>query len=213
MPKPVDEGEISEEILTSIDAGLDTFGTTIKSVVYYSFKKTYGLEREDILRRPDTFQNCLHEFFGAGTKIVETAIVSSISKKCRMEERQFGGNIRNAIFSAMPRLEEESFSYLMVESIENGLANVIGKKGSEAVIRNFGLKDKAVNPEAFHQAMVSAMRESGANVLEKAIIKEIYAKYGQRFNSGSSFEFGQEFNTAKDLFLGDDQMLPQTIII
>jgi hypothetical protein len=97
--------------------------------------------------------------------------------------------------------QEKSFSQMMSQSIEDGLGNVIGKTGSQAVMINFGLKDKAVDPEAFHKAMVNALREHSAKLLERSIIIECYRKLGERYDPPSSFEFTREFNIVRDMFM------------
>lgn len=97
--------------------------------------------------------------------------------------------------------EEKSFSKLVRESTEEGLSNVIGKSGCQAVIYNFGLKDHLMDPKLFHEAMVKAFRESSAVLLEKAIVKELYLRIHSRFDSTLPFSFEKEFNLAKTNFL------------
>lgn len=105
----------------------------------------------------------------------------------------------------MPLLQESekgSFSQIMNQSIVDGLANVIGKSGAQSVIINFHLGDSIMDPTTFHNAMVSAFQESGADLLEKAILKELYQKIGERFEPAfKPFNFTKEFESAKNLFL------------
>lgn len=100
--------------------------------------------------------------------------------------------------------DEKSFSQLIGESIIEGLTNLIGRSGSMAIIINFRLEEKIMDPRAFHEAMMSAMRESGAMILEKAILKEIHRKLGTRFEPALPFDFEKEFNATKRLFLNGD---------
>jgi len=100
--------------------------------------------------------------------------------------------------------QEKSFSQIVSESTEEGLTNVIGKSGSQAVIFNFGLKDRVMDPKRFHEVMVSVFKESSALLLEKAIIKEICQKIRVQFNPSTPFSFEKEFSSAKMNFLKGD---------
>jgi hypothetical protein len=111
---------------------------------------------------------------------------------------------REKLVTVMPLLDEDqekSFSKIVRESTEEGLANVIGKSGSQAVIINFGLRDRAMDPLRFHEAMVKVFRESSAVLLEKAIIKEVCLKLRTSFDPTMPFSFEKEFNSAKTNFL------------
>jgi hypothetical protein len=104
----------------------------------------------------------------------------------------------------MPLLQdgqEKSFSQMMRESTMQGLSNIIGKSGTEAVFFKFGLKDRIMNPKAFHEAMVSAFKEPGAILLEKMIVKEFYRMIYEQFDQSLPFNFEREFDLAKSLFL------------
>lgn len=69
-----------ETFLESIDRALDTFGTTVRAVVYYELKKSFGLSREDIPRKPEMFVKTIEKIFGLGSRVVEGAIRKELEK-------------------------------------------------------------------------------------------------------------------------------------
>jgi hypothetical protein len=100
--------------------------------------------------------------------------------------------------------QEKSFAQIMNESMIEGLSSVIGKAGCQALLFNFRLKEKVMNPAAFHEAMVAALKDGGARLLERAVIQEAYKKVGGRLDSSIPFDFEREFNLTKNLFLKGD---------
>ena len=89
-----------EKVLQSIDSGMDVFGTTVKTVVYFRMKSLYHLERGDILQNPEAFAECIENFFGAKAVHVEKAIVSSLMLKLLLPEIHLGDHLPNAITKA-----------------------------------------------------------------------------------------------------------------
>jgi len=89
-----------EKILESIDKGLDVFGTSVKSVVYYRFKTISNLEREDIARKPEQFSECLRSFFGQRAFNVEAAIVESLLETFHLTDVRQSDSATRAIVEA-----------------------------------------------------------------------------------------------------------------
>lgn len=65
----------SDQFLFCIDQALDTYGGTVKTVVYHALEKEYGLPRDSIPGTPETFVVGLERFFGMGSKPVEKTII------------------------------------------------------------------------------------------------------------------------------------------
>ena len=65
----------SDQFLFCIDQALDTYGGTVKTVVYHALEKEYGLPRGSIPGTPETFVFGLEKFFGMGSKPVERTII------------------------------------------------------------------------------------------------------------------------------------------
>ena len=67
-----------ENLLKSIDAGLERFSASAKNLVYWDLKQKTGMDREDILFKPLVFVNFLESMFGAGFKTVQKEIMTEI---------------------------------------------------------------------------------------------------------------------------------------
>jgi hypothetical protein len=78
--------EVKNLILQSIDDGIDTYGPSVKNVVYSQFRKWHQLVREDIPSNADTFSQFLKEFFGNAAALhIESQIVKRIHKAFNLE--------------------------------------------------------------------------------------------------------------------------------
>jgi hypothetical protein len=82
-------------------------------------------------------------------------------------------------------------------AIKQGLSNILGTHGAVSIIINFNLDAYEDDPEAFHKVL-STVFQSRAEVLEKAIIKELYGLMGQHFESPSAFDFATQMNLANE---------------
>ena len=92
-----------------------------------------------------------------------------------------------------------SFKSINHQAIKEGLSNVIGSSGAVAVIINFHLDVYEDDPFAFHKALTSVFRLQ-AEILEKSIVKELYSKMGERFETSSVFDFATHMDFLKQLF-------------
>ena len=96
---------------------------------------------------------------------------------------------------------ETSFAEMVKESFREGLTALIGKSGMEAVYINFKLQDNLMNPKATHQALVPAFKERGAEILERAVAKELFRRIDERYEPGDNFSYEHQFNRARELFV------------
>jgi hypothetical protein len=94
----VNAGE--EKILQCIDEGLNVFGSSVKNVIYWRFQTIYNSGREDIIRKPDLFSECLRSFFGERAYNVEAAIVGSIASNLKVQSVQMSDSMTRAISEA-----------------------------------------------------------------------------------------------------------------
>lgn len=67
-----------------------------------------------------------------------------------------------------------SFHNLLQQSVEEGLKNLLGDSASKAVLVNFKLLD---NLNRLHDVL-SPVFKRGTQILEKAIVKELYRNMG-----------------------------------
>lgn len=96
--------------------------------------------------------------------------------------------------------KDGTFNSIRRQAIRQGLSNVLGASGATATIINFGLDAYEDNPAAFHNSLHSLFKVPGTEILEKSIVKEIYAQMGERFNSSESFDYVTQMNFAKKLY-------------
>jgi len=103
----VHDSHSQEEILQCIDAGLDVFGTTVKNVIYFRFKTIFNFDRNDIVRKPEVFSECLRSFFGERAFHVEAAIVAAIIEKFHLTEVNLSDSAVRAITEARKQVWSE----------------------------------------------------------------------------------------------------------
>jgi|SRR5579862_4936579 len=108
----------------------------------------------------------------------------------------------------MPLLQEgeNSFAEVIRESFREGLSALIGKSGMEAIYINFKLQDHLMNPKATHASLIPAFKVHGAEILEKAVMKEVYRRINERFESGDVFSYEVMFNRARSRFVSKQIM-------
>lgn len=97
-------GESESKLLDCIDKGLDVFGTSVKSVIYFRFKTIYNSERSEIPRKAELFSESLRFFFGERSFHVETAIVGSIVDSFHLTEVTYSDSLVRAIHEARKQL-------------------------------------------------------------------------------------------------------------
>jgi hypothetical protein len=74
--------------MTYVDRALDTYGGTVKVVVYHALEKEYGLSRKNIPNSPEIFIAGLEKFFGMGSKPVELSIIRQMESCSGLKDLQ-----------------------------------------------------------------------------------------------------------------------------
>jgi len=97
-----------EDILKCVDEGLDVFGPSVKTVIYFRFQTVFNLKREDIVRKPELFVECLRGFFGERGFHVESAIVAAILGKFHLAEVNLSDSAIRAIVEARRQVQAEN---------------------------------------------------------------------------------------------------------
>jgi hypothetical protein len=67
-----------EIFLSSIDRSLDTFGTSVRTVIYFEMKRSFGVTREDIPIKPELFVKTIEKIFGVGSATVERTVLKEL---------------------------------------------------------------------------------------------------------------------------------------
>jgi len=99
--------------------------------------------------------------------------------------------------------EEDSFVLVMSESLREGLSGVIGKSGMEAVFYNFKLKDRLMNPKLTHETLLPAFKERGTEILEKAVMKEVFRRINSQYIFDGEFSYEEMFHRARRAFVSN----------
>jgi hypothetical protein len=105
MPVAVTDNIGPEKVLQCVDTGLDAFGPTVKDVIYFRLKVLYGLERSDIVKKPDVLTECMRNFFGERSFHVEQSIVGSIMGGFHLTEVNLSDSMTRAIVEARKQLQ------------------------------------------------------------------------------------------------------------
>lgn len=71
--------EANSKIINCIDHALDSYGDSVKQVIYWNLEKMYGVTRDAIPENAEKFVLGLEKIFGAGVGIVQRTIINEIS--------------------------------------------------------------------------------------------------------------------------------------
>ncbi len=96
------EGE--EKLLQCIDRGIDVFGDSVKSVIYYRFSTIYNSSRKEIPLKPQLFCESLRSFFGERSFSVEQSIVASIVDNFHLQEVTYADSLTRAVLEARKQI-------------------------------------------------------------------------------------------------------------
>jgi hypothetical protein len=78
--------EPREVFLSSIERALDTFGTSVRAVVYFELKRSFGVVREEIPQKPDSFVDAIDKIFGVGAAVVKKAILKELGASSGIQD-------------------------------------------------------------------------------------------------------------------------------
>ena len=94
-----------DKILDCTDSGIDAFGISVKTVIYFRFKTLYGLKRGDVVRKPELFSECLRDFFGEKSVNVEASIVASVLHSFHLADVRLSDSATKTIISARKQMQ------------------------------------------------------------------------------------------------------------
>ncbi|MEM3565810.1 MAG: hypothetical protein QXK18_02935 [Candidatus Bathyarchaeia archaeon] len=98
----------------------------------------------------------------------------------------------------------EAFKKALVEAVDEGLL-MLGENGREVIYfrlkQSYALKKEDIpgHPEIFVECLRSIFG-SGAEVIEKAVIKSLYSKLGMEFHAAKNFGFLEYLKEARKAF-------------
>lgn len=84
------EKAFDKVLLEAVDEGLTVFGESARHVIRYYLEKNHGLRREDIPKKPETFDTALKTIFGFGASVIERHILEKLYAKLQLtyEEKE-----------------------------------------------------------------------------------------------------------------------------
>lgn len=97
-------------------------------------------------------------------------------------------------------LAVRDFDFIFCQSVLGGLKSILGEDGKKAVVKNYNLLLLIDYPEYVHHVLVSVFEESGAEVLERAILNELYARIDEVLPEGRRGAFLAYVNLARNLY-------------
>jgi hypothetical protein len=74
-------------IVSCVDAALDSYGESVKYVVYWNLQKKYNVEKNVIPEKPDKLVAIIESIFGVGADFVKEKIILSIQQLSGSTER------------------------------------------------------------------------------------------------------------------------------
>lgn len=92
--------------------------------------------------------------------------------------------------------QEKTFLSMLQLSIGEGVKAALGQ-AILGVLNSQGLFNEATDPKEFHRKLQSVFG-SGAGVLEKVIVKDLFRKLNIQYNSQERFDYGESLERAKD---------------
>jgi len=76
----LDRNQSQNKFLSSIDRGLDAFGSNVRVVVYFELEKLHRITREQIPLKPELFVATINKLFGVGASTVSRAVCRELEK-------------------------------------------------------------------------------------------------------------------------------------
>ncbi len=96
-------------------------------------------------------------------------------------------------------LSSKGFEAVLRDSMISALRNILGEGGMNAVLFHTGL-NKTNDIQVIHQKL-SSLFAQGTPVLERAIVKELFAEIKIPYNESDQFNFTNELGDAQKRFV------------
>jgi hypothetical protein len=72
------KNQLDSTILEAVDESLDSFGESVKQVVYYQLESSYHVRKQDIPRKIEEFVTAVEGIFGVGARLIEMRILEAL---------------------------------------------------------------------------------------------------------------------------------------
>ncbi len=100
-----EQDQIRQALIEVVDQGLLTLGESGRKAIYFHLQNITSVKREEIPDNLETLQKGLEKIFGAGAKMIETAIVKSLYQKLGIQyeedkDKSFVETVKDALKAA-----------------------------------------------------------------------------------------------------------------
>ncbi|MGD8505695.1 MAG: hypothetical protein PVF15_03420 [Candidatus Bathyarchaeota archaeon] len=95
-------------LIEAVDSGLQSFGESPRSAIYFHLERNLKLRREEIPEKVKSFHEGLENIFGSGSRAVETIIVRDLYTKLGLEfEERIDFKFQDYVRQALKQFEKE----------------------------------------------------------------------------------------------------------
>lgn len=91
------------------------------------------------------------------------------------------------------------FRELLDWCIKDTMKNILGESGMQAVMYHAGFTDVANRLHEFHDGLSAVLKEKGAIILEKTIVKQLFRSLNIPYVEGHRFDFHEHVRMAEEL--------------
>lgn len=73
--------QLDKTIMEAVDETLESFGDSVRKVIYFQLQNTYNVPKQEIPTRIEEFAFAIEEIFGIGARLIEMKIIKTLSAK------------------------------------------------------------------------------------------------------------------------------------
>jgi hypothetical protein len=73
------------------------FGADVMNVIMFNFRNSTNSQKEDIVRKPEQFENFLDQMFGNGSRIMRKLIIKSLEAHFKLESDRRNAELEDTL--------------------------------------------------------------------------------------------------------------------
>jgi len=73
--------DLDETIMEAVDETLESFGDSVRKVIYFQLQNNYNVPKQEIPTRIEEFAAAIEEIFGIGARLIEMKIIETLCAK------------------------------------------------------------------------------------------------------------------------------------
>jgi hypothetical protein len=95
------DAEFVSEVIRVVQQTLTSrFGADVTNVILFNFQNSMKLKREDIVKKPESFETFLDSMFGHGSRILRKLIVKSLEEHFKLESGKGSVDLSSTLITA-----------------------------------------------------------------------------------------------------------------